>query len=91
MVGGGEIKPPLIACYRSSKSTARNVCMASDLEAPDRTTKITPNGGSRIDEGICRVLEGFGIRLNATVEEEPIHDVTEETNRRNMLASFRGG
>lgn len=69
MASGGERKLPLIACYRSSKSTARDVCMASDLEAPDRTAKIASDGGSGIDEGKRRVLEGSGIRLTATVEE----------------------
>ena len=65
--------------------------MALDLEAPDRTTEIKPDGGSRIDEVIRHVLEGFGIWLTATVEEEHIHDVTEETNRRSRLVLFRGG
>ena len=65
--------------------------MASDLGDPDLTAEIAPDGGSRIDEGIRRVLKGFGIHLTATVEERLIHDITEETNRRSMLASFRGG
>ena len=54
--------------------------MASDLEALDQTDEITPDGGSGIDEGICCILEGFRIHLTAMVEEEHIHDVTEETN-----------
>lgn len=43
--------------------------MASDLEVPDQTAEIKPDGGSGIDEGIRRVLEGFGIRLTTIVEE----------------------
>ena len=81
VASGGERKPPLIACYQSSKSTARNVCMALDLGDSNRAAEIAPDGGSRIDEGIRRVSEGFGICLTATVEEKRIHDVTEETNR----------
>jgi len=65
--------------------------MASDLEGPDWTAEIAPDGGSGIDEGIRRILEGFGICLTATVEEERIHDVTKETNQRSRLAPFRGG
>lgn len=65
--------------------------MASDLEGLDRTTEIALDGGSRIDREISRVLKRFGIRLTTTVEEERIHDVTEEMTRRSMLALFRGG
>lgn len=51
--------------------------MMLDLGDPDQTAEIVPDGGSGIDEGIHRLLEGFAIRLTATVEEECIHDVTE--------------
>lgn len=34
---------------------------------------------------------GFEVCLTATVEEDFIHDVTKETNRRSRLAPFRGG
>ena len=76
----GERKPTFIACYRSSKSTARNVHMASDLEGSDWTAEIAPDGGSGTERELSCVLEGFGIRLIVTVEEERIHDVTEEMN-----------
>ena len=91
VASGGERKPPLIARYRSSKSTAGNLRMALDLGDSDQMVEIMPDGGSRINEGIHCVLEGFGICLTTIVEEECIHDVTEETNRRSMLAPFRGG
>ena len=45
---------------------------------------------SGIDGELSRVLKGFGVHLTATVEEECIHGVTEETNRRSMMAPFRG-
>ena len=67
------------------------MCMVSYLEAPDQMTETILDGGSGIDEGICLILGGFGIRSTTTVEKERIHDVTEETNRRSMLAPFRGG
>ena len=79
--GGGERKPPLIAHYWSSKSTAWDMHMMLDLGDPDRTAEFAPNGGSGINRELSCVLEGFGIRLTATVEEECIHDVTEEMNR----------
>jgi len=44
-------------------------------------TEIVPNGGSGIDRELSRILNGFGIHLTATVEEECIHGVTEETNQ----------
>lgn len=65
--------------------------MALDLEDPDRTAEIVLHGGSGIDEGIRHILEGFGIRLTTMVEEECIHGVTKETNRRSKLAPFRKG
>jgi len=37
-------------------------------------------GRSGIDRELSHVLKGFEIFLTATVEEECIHDVTEETN-----------
>lgn len=43
-------------------------------------SEITPDGGSGIDEGIHCILEGFGIHLTTNVEEEHIHNVTEEMN-----------
>jgi len=46
---------------------------------------------SGIDRELSCVLKGFGIHLTATVEEERIHGVTEETNQRSMLVPFRGG
>ena len=91
VANGGERKPSLIARYQSSKSTARNVRMTLDLGDPDQMAKITPDGRSRIDEGMSHDLEGFGICLTAMVEEDFIHDVTEETNRRSRLAPFREG
>ena len=48
-------------------------------------------GRSGTDMELRCVLEGFGIRLTTMVEEERIHGVIEETNRRSMLAQFRGG
>lgn len=59
VASGGERKPSLITRYRSSKSTARNMFMVSDLEGSDQTAEIVPNGGSGIDKGIRRVLEGI--------------------------------
>lgn len=56
MASGGERKLPLIAHYRSSKSTAQDVRMALDLEAPDWMVEINLDGGSKIDKGICRDL-----------------------------------
>jgi len=43
--------------------------MVLDLEALDWMDEIVPDGGSGINEGIQRVLEGFGIRLTTMVEE----------------------
>ena len=65
--------------------------MTSDLEGLDRTAEIMPDGGSGIDKELSRILKGFGIHLTTTVEEECIHGVIEETNRRSMLPPFRGG
>ena len=65
--------------------------MALDLGDPDRTAEIALDEGRKINEGTHHVLEGFGICLTATVEEERIHDITEETNRRSRLVLFRGG
>lgn len=59
VAGGGERKPPLITHYRSRKSTAQNVCMASDLEGLDRTTENAPDGGSGIDRELSHILEGI--------------------------------
>ena len=59
VAGGGEREPPLIVCYRSSKSTARNVRMALDLEGPDRTTEIAPDGGSGTDRELRCALKGI--------------------------------
>lgn len=42
--------------------------------------EIVPDGGSEIDRELSRVSKGFVIHLIATVEEERIHDVTEEMN-----------
>jgi hypothetical protein len=81
-------KPPLIARYRSSKSTARNVRMALDLEGPDRTAEIAPDGRSGIDRELSRVLKDLESDLTATVEEDSFHDVTEEMNRRSRLAQL---
>jgi len=52
MADGGERKLPLITRYWSSKSTARNVCMASDLEGPDRMAKIAPDEKKQNQQGI---------------------------------------
>jgi len=55
--------------------------MALDLGDSDRTAEIMPDGGREIYEGICHILEGFGIRLTTTVEEEHIHDISKEMNQ----------
>jgi len=65
--------------------------MALDLGDSDWMVEIAPNGGRRTDRELSHVLKGFGICLTAAVEKERIHDVTEEMNRRSMLAPFRGG
>ena len=57
--GEGERKPPLIVRYRLSKSTARNVHMASNLEVPDQTAEIALDGGSETDKELSRILEGI--------------------------------
>ena len=62
--------------------------MASDLEGPNRMAEIAPDGGSIIDRELSRVLKGFGICLTAMVEKERIHDVTEETNQRNIVGAI---
>ena len=62
--------------------------MVSDLEGLDQTAKIVSNGGSGIDRELSHVLKGFGIRLTATMEEECIHNVTEETNRRSIASAI---
>ena len=59
VAGGGERKPSFIARYQSSKSTARNVRMVLDLEGPDRTVEIAPDGGSGTDRELSRILEGI--------------------------------
>jgi len=41
--------------------------MTLDMGDLDQMTKIAPNGGSRIGKGTRRILEGFGIHLNAMV------------------------
>jgi len=46
---------------------------------------------SGIEKELNHILKGFGICLTTIVEEERIHGVTEETKRRSMLASIRGG
>ena len=51
--------------------------------------EIAPDGGSGIDRGLSRILKGFGVCLTTTVEKEHIPDVTEEMNRRSMLALVR--
>lgn len=65
--------------------------MASDLEGPDQTAEITPDGGSGTDRELSCVLKGFGIRLTTMVEEECIHNVAEEMNQQSRLAPFSGG
>lgn len=55
--GGGERKPPLIALYRSSRSTARDVRTTLDLGNLDWMAEIAPDGGSGIDEGLSRICK----------------------------------
>jgi len=43
---------------------------ASDLEGPNQTDEIVPDGRSRIDRELSHVLKIFGIHLTTTVEEE---------------------
>jgi len=39
-----------------------------------------PDGRSETNRELSRVLKGFGICLTTVVEEECIHEVTDETN-----------
>lgn len=79
---GGERKTAVIVHYRSSKSTALDVCMKLILRSPDQMAEIVPDRKKWNRQELSCDLKGFGIHLTATIEKEHIHDITKEINRR---------